>query len=47
MECHWELEKWELFAEDEKLESREKKWRDKGRPVEKVIADDFILETRN
>ena len=23
------------------------KWRDKGRPVEKVIADDFILETRN
>lgn len=47
LECHWELEKWELFAEDEKLESGEKKWRDKGRPVEKVIADDFILETMN
>ena len=25
LECHWELEKWELFAEDEKLESGEKK----------------------
>ena len=29
------------------LRAGRKKWRDKGRPVEKVIADDFILETRN
>ena len=47
MECHWELEKLELFADDQKLGSGEKKWNDKGRTVEKVIADDFILETRN
>ena len=25
LECHWELEKWELFAQDKKLESGEKK----------------------